>query len=236
MDYGSSRCPGGLMVGEQFHAGRRCTCVDFSARPSKEVAMTRRGKYIAIEGWEASGKSTQARLLADRLDAVLTREPGGTDLGVAIRGLLLGNGPEPTQRAEALLFAADRAQHLAEVVEPALSEGRDVITDRSYGSTLAYQGHGRGQPIDELMRLAEWASGGLLPDLVVLLTVPADTADRRLGEERDRMEREDTDFAARVIEGFAALADADPGRWVVVDGTGSIEEVAERVARAVGAK
>ena len=196
--------------------------------------MNRRGKYIAFEGWEASGKSTQARLLSQRLDAVLTREPGGTALGLAIRDLLLGNGPAPTERAEALLFAADRAQHLAEIVEPALAEGRDVITDRSYGSTLAYQGYGRGQSIEELMRLVEWTSGGLLPDLVVLLTVAVDTADDRLGDQRDRMESEDSDFATRVIEGFTALAEADPDRWVVVDGAGSIEEVAARVAKAVG--
>ena len=196
--------------------------------------MNRRGKYIAFEGWEASGKSTQARLLSQRLDAVLTREPGGTALGLAIRGLLLGNGPAPTERAEALLFAADRAQHLAEIVEPALAEGRDVITDRSYGSTLAYQGYGRGQSIEELMRLVEWTSGGLLPDLVVLLTVAVDTADDRLGDQRDRMESEDSDFATRVIEGFTALAEADPDRWVVVDGAGSIEEVAARVAKVVG--
>ena len=165
---------------------------------------------------------------------MLTREPGGTALGLAIRGLLLGNGPAPTERAEALLFAADRAQHLAEIVEPALAEGRDVITDRSYGSTLAYQGYGRGQSIEELMRLVEWTSGGLLPDLVVLLTVAVDTADDRLGDQRDRMESEDSDFATRVIEGFTALAEADPDRWVVVDGAGSIEEVAARVAKAVG--
>ena len=196
--------------------------------------MNRRGKYIAFEGWEASGKSTQARLLSQRLDAVLTREPGGTALGLAIRDLLLGNGPAPTERAEALLFAADRAQHLAEIVEPALAEGRDVITDRSYGSTLAYQGYGRGQSIEELMRLVEWTSGGLLPDLVVLLTVAVDTADDRLGDQRDRMESEDGDFATRVVEGFTALAEADPDRWVVVDGSGSIEEVAARVAKAVG--
>ena len=163
--------------------------------------MNERGKYIAFEGWEASGKSTQARLLSRRLDAVLTREPGGTALGLAVRDLLLGNGPAPTERAEALLFAADRAQHLAEVVEPALAEGRDVITDRSYGSTLAYQGY---------------------------------TADGRLGDQRDRMESEDADFATRVVEGFTALAEADPDRWVVVDGAGSIEEVATRVAKVAG--
>ena len=196
--------------------------------------MNRRGKYIAFEGWEASGKSTQARLLSQRLDAVLTREPGGTALGLAIRDLLLGNGPAPTERAEALLFAADRAQHLAEIVEPALAEGRDVITDRSYGSTLAYQGYGRGQSIEALMRLVEWTSGGLLPDLVVLLTVAVDTADGRLGDQRDRMESEDGDFATRVVEGFTALAEADPDRWVVVDGAGSIEEVAARVAKVAG--
>ena len=196
--------------------------------------MNRRGKYIAFEGWEASGKSTQARLLSQRLDAVLTREPGGTALGLAIRDLLLGNGPAPTERAEALLFAADRAQHLAEIVEPALAEGRDVITDRSYGSTLAYQGYGRGQSIEELTRLVEWTSGGLLPDLVVLLTVAVDTADDRLGDQRDRMESEDGDFATRVVDGFTALAEADPDRWVVVDGAGSIEEVAARVVKAVG--
>jgi dTMP kinase len=198
--------------------------------------MTQRGKYIAFEGWEASGKSTQARLLSRRLDAVLTREPGGTALGVAIRDLLLGNGPAPTERAEALLFAADRAQHLAEVVEPALAEGSDVITDRSYGSTLAYQGYGRGQSIEELMRLVEWTSGGLLPDLVILLKVPVETADDRLGDQRDRMESEDADFANRVVDGFNVLAQADPDRWRMIDGSGSVDEVAERVARAAGVK
>ncbi len=210
--------------------------MDFIAHPSKEVQMTQRGKYIAFEGWEASGKSTQARLLSRRLDAVLTREPGGTALGVAIRDLLLGNGPAPTERAEALLFAADRAQHLAEVVEPALAEGSDVITDRSYGSTLAYQGYGRGQSIEELMRLVEWTSGGLLPDLVILLKVPVETADDRLGDQRDRMESEDVDFANRVVEGFNVLAQADPDRWRVIDGSGSVDEVAERVALAAGVK
>lgn len=198
--------------------------------------MKQRGKYIAFEGWEASGKSTQARLLSRRLNAVLTREPGGTALGVAIRDLLLGNGPAPTERAEALLFAADRAQHLAEVVGPALAEGNDVVTDRSYGSTLAYQGYGRGQSIEELMRLVEWTSGGLLPDLVILLEVPVELADGRLGDQRDRMESEDVDFANRVVEGFKALAQADPDRWRVIDASGSVDEVAERVARAVGGK
>ena len=209
--------------------------MDLAALTEEESPMSPRGRYIAFEGWEASGKSTQARILAQQLNGVLTREPGGTDLGLAIRDLLLGDGPEPTERAEALLFAADRAQHLAEVVEPALAEGRDVITDRSYGSTLAYQGHGRGQSLDELMRLVECSSGGWLPDIVVLITVSAETADSRLGEYRDRMESEDADFAQRVIEGFVTLANSDPSRWLIVDSDGSIEEVAQRVAEAVDA-
>ena len=208
--------------------------MDLTTHAQEEIPMSQRGRYIAFEGWEASGKSTQAQILAQQLDAVLTREPGGTDLGSAIRDLVSGDGPEPTERAEALLFAADRAQHLAEVVEPALAEGRDVVTDRSFGSTLAYQGYGRGQSVEELMRLVEWTSGGLLPDLVVLLTVAVDVANDRLGDQRDRMESEDVDFAKRVVEGFTALAEADPLRWVVVDGGGSVDEVAAKVSKAVG--
>ena len=188
-----------------------------------------RGSYIAFEGWEASGKSTQAELLAERLDAVFTREPGGTELGSRIRDLLLGDGPVPTPRAEALLFAADRAQHIAEIVEPTLAGGRHVVTDRSYGSTLAYQGHGRGQSLDDLWTLVEWASGGVLPDLVVLLDVPLDLAEDRLGPERDRLEREAATFAERVVAGFEELAGADPARWMLVDGSGDVDAVAARV-------
>ena len=188
-----------------------------------------RGMYVALEGWEASGKSTQAELLATRLDAVLTREPGGTPLGRRIRDMLLGDGPVPSDRTEALLFAADRAQHVAEVVAPALAAGRHVVTDRSYGSTLAYQGFGRGQSLDELTELVMWASQGILPDLVVVLDVPLVDADDRLGNDRDRLERESARFARRVHAGFGELAAADPGRWVVVDGSGDVETVAALV-------
>jgi dTMP kinase len=194
--------------------------------------VSERGLYIAFEGWEASGKSTQAELLARRLDAVLSREPGGTDLGREIRELLLGDGPVPTSRAEALLFAADRAQHISEVVRPALEAGRHVVTDRSYGSTLAYQGHGRGQSLDDLWLLTRWASDGVLPDLVVLLEVPLGEADDRLGSERDRLEREAMDFSERVVAGFSKLAVEDPARWVVVDGSDDVDAVAERVWQA----
>jgi dTMP kinase len=203
-----------------------------TAEPAR-LPPARGAAYIAFEGWEASGKSTQAELLAQHLDGVLTREPGGSSLGQAIRGLLLGDGPVPTERAEALLFAADRAQHVAEKVRPNLEAGRYVVTDRSYGSTLAYQGYGRGQPLDELLRLSEWASDGLLPHLVVLVTLPVDEAERRLGSERDRLESEPAEFGERVRGGFDALAAADPHRWRVVDGSGSVDEVHERVVAVV---
>ena len=155
--------------------------------------MTARGRYIALEGFDGSGKSTQAELLGSNLDAILTREPGGTPLGEALREVLLHPTPDeaPSARTEALLFCADRAQHIATVVAPALEAGRDVVTDRSYGSTLAYQGYGRGLPLDELRALIDYAcrrpagaSGDLpdviLPDVVVLLDVPLADSDRRV--------------------------------------------------------
>ncbi|WP_419840594.1 dTMP kinase [Candidatus Poriferisodalis sp.] len=155
--------------------------------------MSARGRYIALEGFDGSGKSTQAEMLATHLDAVATREPGGTPLGASLREVLLHSPSEnaPAARTEALLFAADRSQHIATVVAPALEAGRDVVTDRSYGSTLAYQGYGRGLPLDELRSLIDYASRRpagasselpeiILPDVVVLLDVPLVDADRRV--------------------------------------------------------
>jgi dTMP kinase len=193
---------------------------------------------IAFEGGEATGKSTQARLLAERLGegALLTREPGATAVGAAIRAVLLDAFDAVDPRAEALLMAADRAQHVAEVVRPALAAGRIVVTDRYVGSSLAYQGHGRGLPLDEVAALSRFATGGLDADLVVLLTVPASVRDARLrarGESADRMERAGGAFHDRVEAGFLALAAADPDRWVVVDGDAPVEDVAARVWAAV---
>jgi dTMP kinase len=196
--------------------------------------VSRRGRLIAFEGGEACGKSTQAAILAADLDAVLTAEPGGTAVGARIRDLVLDPGSASVDpRAEALLMAADRAQHVAEVIRPALESGRDVVTDRFVGSSLAYQGYGRGLPLDEVRTLSTWATAGIDADLVLLLDVSLDLTRARLGEALDRMEREDHDFHRRVVAGFRELAAAEPGRWVVIDGTGTVSEVAARVAAAV---
>jgi dTMP kinase len=189
------------------------------------------GRLIAFEGGEATGKSTQARLLAERLGATLTREPGGTPVGARIRTIVLDpSSPALGARAETLLLAADRAQHVEEVVGPALESGADVVTDRFSGSTLAYQGWGRGLVLDELQTLSSWASGGLEPDLVILLDVPAAVASARLADHRpDRLEALGSSFHQRVAEGYRSLATARPDQWVVVEGDGSVEEVAARV-------
>ena len=193
-----------------------------------------RGKFIAFEGGEACGKSTQAARLASALDAVLTREPGGTEIGGQLRAVLLDPKTKNlSDRAEALLMAADRAQHVAELVEPALASGRHVVTDRFAGSSIAYQGHGRGLPIDEIRELSLWATDGVWPDLIILLDVPEAEADRRLGSARDRMEAEPASFHAAVLDGFRAQAAAEPDRWVVIDGTPSIEEVSAAVSAVV---
>ncbi len=196
-----------------------------------------RGRLIVLEGGEGTGKSTQAALLAQRLEAVLTREPGGTEVGERLRRLVLDPSLPPIGvRTEVLVLLAARAQHVVEVIEPALAEGRDVVCDRFSGSTLAYQGYGRGLDPAELARLSAWATGGREPDRVVLLRVAPEVAAARLGGRgsADRMEEEDAAFFARVAAGYEALAAADPQRWRVVDGAGSVDEVAGRVWDAAG--
>ena len=192
-----------------------------------------RGRLIVFEGGEASGKSTQARLLAADLGAVLTHEPGGTAAGRRVREVVLDPAVgELSARAEALLMAADRAQHVAEVIEPALAAGHDVVTDRYVPSSLAYQGYGRGLDVEQLWRLSTEFAGAPQTDLVVLLDVPATVAAERL-QGRDRMEAAGDDFHARVAEGYRRMAAAHPDRWVVIDGDGSVDEVAARVRDAV---
>jgi dTMP kinase len=193
-------------------------------------------QFIALEGGEAVGKSTQAALLAEHLGAVLTREPGGTAIGEALRRLLLDPLlPRPTATAETLLMLAARAQHVAEVIEPALAKGHDVVCDRYSGSTLAYQGYGRGLDLGELGWLDRWATGGRQPDLVILLDLPVEVALKRRGMgPPDRFESEGPEFWERVRRGFLRLAENDRQRWRTVDASGSVEEVAAAIRKAVG--
>jgi dTMP kinase len=194
-----------------------------------------RGRLIVLEGGEGCGKSTQAARLAGTLDAVLTREPGGTATGERLRSMLLDPDlPAVEERTETLLMLAARAQHVAEVIAPALAAGRDVVCDRFSGSTLAYQGYGRGLGLGDLATMSDWASAGIRPDRVVLLTLPEVESATRLGRRgtNDRMEGQGREFFDRVADGFTALAAADPVTWRVVDGSGPVDRVAARVLAA----
>jgi dTMP kinase len=161
---------------------------------------------------------------------VVTREPGGTDTGARIRALVLG-GSALDPSTEALLIAADRAEHVAEVIRPALARGAVVVSDRYVPSSLAYQGVARGLGVDEIVRLSEWATRGLEPDLVIVLDVPADEAARRRAGPQDRIEREPDSFRAAVNEAYRDLA-ARFG-WTVVNGAAPIDVVADQIWEAV---
>jgi dTMP kinase len=180
-----------------------------------------RGRLLALEGIDGCGKSTQAQALAAALGARLTREPGATEVGAALRHLLLSpDSPPVSLRTEALLMAADRAEHVATVLEPALVSGEWVVTDRYSGSTLAYQGFGRGLAVPELAALVAWATDGVAADLSILVDVPVQVAMARLASSTpDRVEQLGATFAAKVRDGFLHLAAEDPEHWLVVDGT-----------------
>lgn len=194
-------------------------------------------KYLAFEGVDWSGKSTQAQLLAARLDAVLTREPGGTPLGAELRQLLLDNGSAAVSpRAETLLMAADRAQHLAEVVEPALAAGRHVVSDRSAYSSLAYQGGGRQLGVDSVRSINDWATDGRWPDLLIYLDLDLGVAGTRTEREPDRLEAEGNTFQQRARDTYRALMADQPDLWVVVTASGSVDEVAAAVWEAVASR
>ena len=193
------------------------------------------GFFLTFEGIEKSGKTTQADLLVDRLraegrDVVFTLEPGGTRLGEGARRLLLDPnlGMEVSQRAEVFLFAADRAQHIEEVIRPALDAGKLVISDRFVDSTIAYQGHGRGVDLAELNTIQEFATGGLRPDLTVLVDVDVDTSRARM-EAADRLESEDDGFFERVREGYLSLWRAEPERILRVDGRMPLRMLSEAI-------
>lgn len=214
-----------------------------SEAPSRPA---RRGPFVVLEGPDGAGKSEQALRLAERLrltgrPVTFTREPGGTPLGEQVRAILLD--PAETRRgplADALLFNAARSQHVSDVIRPALERGEIVVCDRFAASTLAYQGYGSGLDLALLRTITSLATGGLEPDLVVVIDVPVEVGlarrDAGRAEELTRFEdadRHDLAFHQRVREGYLAMAAADPGRWLVVDGRGAPGEVAEAVGRAV---
>jgi dTMP kinase len=198
------------------------------------VRMTT-GRYIAFEGAEGCGKSTHAARLAATLDAVLTRETGGTAIGARIREILHDTSvTNLSHRAEALMAAADRAQHIEQVVAPALAGGRHVVSDRTVYSTLAYQGYGRGLPLQDIRSINEWAVDGHWPELVLLLVAPPEMVERRMRKRQlDRFEQEDAGFHQRVLAGFLEMAANDPHHWVVIDAGLDVDTVGATIRQAV---
>ena len=201
------------------------------------------GKFISLEGGEGAGKSTQARLLADALHArgvevVTTREPGGTPGAERIRELLLGlDGEGWNARAEALLFAAARSDHVERLIRPSILAGKWVICDRFVDSSRAYQGGGGGLSDDDVMALHRVGSQGLLPDLTLLIQVSPQEVARRLarrdGDDTDRIGGRDAAYHAKVLQAFECFADAEPERFARIDGNGAIEETHAQIMSAV---
>lgn len=206
------------------------------------MQKNKQGFFITIEGPEGSGKSTQARLLAQwlekkNLQVLLTREPGGCSIGKKIRQIILD--PAHTNLApltEAMLYAADRAQHVAEELKPALKEGKIIVCDRYSDSYLAYQGYGRGLPLAEIQYLDNLAAGVVKPDLTILLDVPPETGFVRVTKRQlpfDRMEQQTKAFHQRVYQGYLSIAAANPKRVCLIDGTQSLEKVAADIQQKV---
>jgi len=202
-----------------------------------------RGLFVTLEGGDGSGKTTQAEVLESWLrgrgrTVVRTREPGGTDVGVEVREIVLHHRGDIAPRAEALLYAADRAHHVATVVRPALARGDVVIQDRYIDSSVAYQGAGRVLDPGEVRTLSEWATEGLVPDLTVLLDLDPAIARGRLDEARtryDRLEAEASAFHDRVRRAYLELAEAEPARFVVVDATRPVDAIAAAIRERVAA-
>jgi dTMP kinase len=200
------------------------------------MARPHTGLFVAFEGGDGAGKSTQVRLLAGVLrasgfDVLETRQPGGTELGARLRDLVL-HGDHVSPRAEALLYAADKAHHVDTVIVPALEAGRVVVTDRYVDSAVAYQGAGRHLGSEEVATIQRWAVDDLVPDLTVVLDIAAGTGRSRRGDVHDRLESEGDEFHEAVRAHFLALAQAAPDRYLVVDANLPAEEIhAQVVAR-----
>lgn len=197
-----------------------------------------RGLFITFEGGDGSGKSTQAELLHRALEprgaaALFTHEPGGTELGQELRRLVMHGPDNVDARTEALLYATDRAYHVATMMRPALEGGTTVFSDRYIDSSVAYQGIGRGLGEDEVRNLSLWATDGLLPDAVLLYEIDPKVGLARVGAQRDRLERAGGDFHAQVTAYYRRLAEADPQRYRVIDGGQSIEDTFADTVKAV---
>ena len=223
--------------GEPLESGP--ASADGGDEPDGELRPAHAGLFIALEGGEGAGKTTQARMLAIWLreqgfDVITTREPGATKVGMRLRALLLDTahtGMSP--RAEALMYAADRAEHVAEVISPALERGAVIITDRYTDSSLAYQGAARGLRTEDVAWLSHWATDGLVPDLTILLDLPPQAGLGRRTRSADRLEAEPTEFHDRVRAGFLGLARQDPQRYLVLDATRPAAELTQEIQERV---
>jgi dTMP kinase len=190
--------------------------------------LSERGVFLVFEGIDVSGKSTQARRVAELRDALFTFEPGDTPLGVDLRHWVLDAATPMNPATEALLMLADRAHHVHSVIEPTLAGGRAVVSDRFYASTLAYQGYGRGVDLSLLRSASELAIGTCAADATILLDIPLEVVnERRAHDQKDRFESADLTFHERVREGYLELADAH--QWIVIDGTRPVDEVAREI-------
>ena len=215
-----------------------------SIRTARSGSSVGAGQLISIDGVEGAGKSTQTARLADALrregkEVVVTREPGGTELGRALRAILLdASSPDLTAETELLLYLADRAEHVRRLIAPALARGAIVIVDRFSDSTLAYQAYGRGLPLETVRRLDEYARGTVVPRLTFILDLaPGDGLERvRAIRDADRLERESLLFHQRVREGFHAIAAAEPDRVVLLDAGLPVDELTRRMLEHVHAR
>ena len=202
------------------------------------------GLFITFEGGDGSGKSTQVSLLADWLNAqgkqtLVTREPGGTDVGIELRNIVLHRKGDLAPRAEALLYAADRAHHIYSVVRPALEAGTVVVQDRYLDSSVAYQGAGRVLKEEEVRDVSLWATENLLPDLTIVLDAPASVLRERIDRDNrvfDRLEAEGDQFHERVREAYRRFAEAEPDRLHIIDATATPEEIHQQVTALVATK
>lgn len=196
--------------------------------------MTTRGRFITFEGADGCGKTTQLELLAEYLketgrEVLITREPGAKGLGIKLREILLNYDGEVAPQCESFLFLADRAQHIATIVKPAIEAGKIVLCDRHTDSTVAYQGYGRGLDLQEINYLNNLATQGLKPDLTLVFDVDIETSMKRVGEEKDRMESGGIEFFNKVRNGYLAIAQNEPIRVKVIDASKTINEVFEDV-------